>query len=71
MKEALLFEKLENNRVRCNLCAHHCVITNGKKGVCQVRENWDGFLYTLVYGRTISHGVDPLEKKPFYLSPKN
>jgi pyruvate formate lyase activating enzyme len=66
MKAALLYEKLENNRVRCNLCAHHCVITNGKKGVCQVRENRDGFLYTLVYGRTIIQGVDPVEKKPLY-----
>ena len=35
MKEAMLFERLEKNRVRCNLCAHHCVITEGKCGVCQ------------------------------------
>ncbi len=48
MKEALLYKKLENNNVRCNLCGHHCVITDGKKGVCQVRENRNGVLYTLV-----------------------
>jgi pyruvate formate lyase activating enzyme len=66
MKEALLFEILENNCVRCNLCAHHCVIADGKKGVCRVRENQGGVLYTLVYGRTISQGVDPVEKKPLY-----
>jgi pyruvate formate lyase activating enzyme len=54
MKEALLYKKLENNNVRCNLCA------------CQVRENQNGVLYTLVYGRTIAQHVDPIEKKPLF-----
>jgi pyruvate formate lyase activating enzyme len=66
MKKALLYEKLANNGVRCHLCAHHCVITDGKKGVCQVRENRQGVLYTLVYGRTITQHVDPIEKKPLF-----
>jgi pyruvate formate lyase activating enzyme len=66
MKEAMLFERHEKNRVRCNLCAHHCGIAQGKKGVCRVRENRGGVLYTLVYGRTISQNVDPVEKKPLY-----
>ena len=66
MKEALLYQKLEGGQVRCQLCAHYCVIANGKKGVCQVRENRDGTLYTLVYGRTITQNVDPIEKKPLY-----
>jgi pyruvate formate lyase activating enzyme len=66
MKEASLYTKLDKNAVRCNLCGHHCVIQDGKLGVCQVRENRDGTLYTLVYGRTISQNVDPIEKKPLY-----
>ena len=66
MKEALFYEKLPNHSVRCNLCAHHCVIPDGKLGVCHVRKNVDGTLYTLVYGRTISQHVDPVEKKPLY-----
>jgi pyruvate formate lyase activating enzyme len=66
MKEAMLYEKLENNRVRCHLCAHRCTIADGKMGICQVRENRDGTLYTLVYGRTISQNVDPIEKKPLF-----
>lgn len=66
MKEAMLYEKLDRNRVRCHLCAHYCVIADGKKGVCHVRENRGGVLYTLVYGRTISQHVDPIEKKPLY-----
>ncbi len=66
MKEAMLYEKLSDNRVRCNLCAHRCVIAEGKKGICQVRENQGGTLYTLVYGRIIAHHVDPVEKKPLF-----
>jgi pyruvate formate lyase activating enzyme len=65
-KEALLYERLTQNRVRCNLCAHHCVIPDGKLGVCNVRKNEGGILYTLVHGRTISQNVDPVEKKPLY-----
>jgi len=66
MKEAILYEKLEDNRVRCSLCAHRCLIKEGKRGICLVRENQGGTLYTLVYGRTISQAVDPVEKKPLF-----
>lgn len=66
MNEALLFEKLDKDRVRCNLCVHHCVIAPGKLGVCKVRQNVGGSLFTLAYGRTISQHVDPIEKKPLY-----
>ena len=64
MKEALLYQKLDGQKVRCQLCAHHCLIDSGQKGLCQVRENRGGTLYSLVYGRTISQNVDPIEKKP-------
>jgi len=66
MKEAMFFETLENNKVRCNLCRHHCVIANGKKGICRVRENQEGILYSLVYRKLISDNIDPIEKKPLY-----
>jgi pyruvate formate lyase activating enzyme len=66
MKEAMLYDKLGDKKVRCNLCAFRCVIANGKKGICQVRENRDGILYTLVYGHTIAQHVDPIEKKPLF-----
>ena len=64
MKEAMLYDKISDGRVRCRLCAHLCVIAEGEKGICRVRENRDGTLHTLVYGRTISQNVDPVEKKP-------
>ncbi len=66
MKEALLYDKLDDQRVRCNLCAHRCVIAPGRKGVCLVRENREGTLYTLVYGIPLSQAVDPVEKKPLF-----
>jgi pyruvate formate lyase activating enzyme len=66
MKEAMLYEKLPDGRMRCTLCAHRCLIAEGGKGICQVREQRGGALYTLVYGRTIAWHVDPVEKKPLF-----
>ncbi|MFW6159147.1 MAG: AmmeMemoRadiSam system radical SAM enzyme [Planctomycetota bacterium] len=66
MKEAYLYETLDGNEVHCHLCAHHCRIADGNRGICQVRENQGGTLYTLAYGRTIARHVDPIEKKPLY-----
>ena len=66
MKEAMLYQKLDNGRVQCNLCAHRCKINPGKRGICGVRENQGGTLVTLVYGKSISAAVDPIEKKPLY-----
>jgi len=72
MKEASLYEKLEGDRVQCNLCAHRCTINQGKRGKCFVRENRDGVLYSLVYGKLISMNVDPIEKKPlFHFQPSS
>jgi len=64
--EAYLYEPLEDKKVRCNLCSHRCLIKAGKRGLCGVRENQDGILTTLVYGRLIARHVDPIEKKPLY-----
>lgn len=66
MKEAMLWEGLGEGRVRCQLCAHRCVIAPGGRGVCGVRENREGRLYSLVYGRIVSQALDPVEKKPLF-----
>ncbi|MEW5724568.1 MAG: AmmeMemoRadiSam system radical SAM enzyme [Thermodesulfobacteriota bacterium] len=66
MKEALLYEKIEESKVRCRLCAHGCVIKPGHTGLCAVRRNDDGRLVSLVYGQAISANVDPIEKKPLF-----
>ena len=66
MKEAILYIKLANDRVQCVACNHRCVIEEGSKGICFVRQNFEGKLYTLNYGKTIGLNIDPIEKKPLY-----
>jgi pyruvate formate lyase activating enzyme len=66
MKEAVLYDRLEGATVKCHLCRHGCKIDDGKKGICGVRLNKDGTLYTLVYDKVVSTNVDPIEKKPLF-----
>ncbi|MFP4036432.1 MAG: AmmeMemoRadiSam system radical SAM enzyme [Desulfobacteraceae bacterium] len=66
MKEAYLYERGEGDTVKCRLCSHGCRIRPGKKGICGVRENRDGTLVSLVYGKVIARNVDPIEKKPLF-----
>ena len=66
MKEAMFYEKVGDKRVRCTLCPHRCVILDSKRGICGVRENKGGVLYSLVYGRLVARAVDPIEKKPLF-----
>jgi pyruvate formate lyase activating enzyme len=64
--EAMLYRKAEKDFCDCFLCAHRCHIAPGKRGICRVRENRDGTLCSLVYGKLIAAHVDPIEKKPLY-----
>jgi len=64
--EAVLYEKLDGQAVRCHLCGHECRIQAGKYGVCRVRQNVGGRLVSLNYGRLAAAHVDPIEKKPLY-----
>jgi len=66
VKEAMLYEKLEGGNVRGALCSHRCRIVPANRGVCGVRENREGRLYTLVYGPGVAASVDPVEKMPLY-----
>ncbi len=66
MTEARFYRKMEDDKVRCLLCPHRCLIRPGKRGLCGVRENRGGILYSLVYQKAISSHVDPIEKKPFF-----
>ncbi len=66
LKEAMFYEKLEESTVSCHLCPHHCKINESKRGICGVRENKDGVLYSLVYGKMVSRAIDPIEKKPLF-----
>jgi pyruvate formate lyase activating enzyme len=66
MKIAGFWTAGEDDTVQCNLCHHRCVIRPGKRGICSVRENREGVLYSLVYGAAAAQAVDPIEKKPLY-----
>jgi pyruvate formate lyase activating enzyme len=66
MNEAMLYGELAGNEVGCNLCNHRCKIKEGRRGICGVRENRGGKLYSLVYGKIIAEHIDPIEKKPLF-----
>ena len=63
-KEARYFDRLEEHRVRCMLCPHHCLIQEGKTGLCATRQNEGGTLKALNYEEVASLSLDPIEKKP-------
>ncbi|MFA7403053.1 MAG: AmmeMemoRadiSam system radical SAM enzyme [Pelobacteraceae bacterium] len=66
MKEAMFYEQVDNKQVRCGLCRFKCLIGDGARGICAVRENRSGILYSLVYGKLCAEHVDPIEKKPLF-----
>lgn len=66
MKEAMFYEREGESRVRCYLCRFRCLINDGSRGICAVRENRGGILYSLVYGKVCAEHVDPIEKKPLF-----
>jgi len=66
LKEAVLWDKLDDKKVRCKLCNWRCAIGDGKLGKCRVRKNIDGVLYSLNYDKICSANPDPIEKKPLF-----
>ena len=65
-REASFWKKINDNKVKCYLCSHGCKIGNDKVGICGVRKNVNGKLYSLIYGSCSSLAADPIEKKPLY-----
>ena len=66
LKKAVLWSQAENKKTQCCLCAHRCLIPEGKVGRCAVRKNIDGVLYSLNYDKVVSANPDPIEKKPLF-----
>ncbi len=64
--EARFYEKLSNRAVQCQLCPRTCVVADGGRGHCRVRENRGGTYYSLVHSRVCAAHIDPIEKKPFF-----
>lgn len=63
---ASYWHKVKERSVGCELCPRKCIISPGQRGLCTVRENRDGILYTLGYGNPVAVHIDPIEKKPFF-----
>ncbi len=66
IREAKYYKKMDNNEVECLLCPHRCKISEGQRGLCDVRFNREGVLYTEIYGIITAFAIDPVEKKPLY-----
>lgn len=64
--ECKYYRRLGDGRVECQLCPHHCRISEGKTGVCKSRRNHGGVLVSDVYGKPCALAIDPIEKKPLY-----
>lgn len=64
LREAMLYEKLPEKKVQCNICGRRCKVPEGKVGYCRVKRNDGGKLYSLVYSKICSAHVDPIGKKP-------
>ncbi|MCW3490624.1 AmmeMemoRadiSam system radical SAM enzyme [Dethiobacter alkaliphilus] len=65
MHEALFYKK-KRPVVHCELCPQFCRLKNGELGVCGVRQEEEGKLYSLNYGICAGMALDPIEKKPLY-----
>ncbi len=62
----MLYSSLPKDKVSCFLCHHRCQVVDSKFGICGVRQNKEGKLYTHVYGEVIAAHIDPIEKKPLH-----
>lgn len=51
-------------RLQCDLCPRRCVLKEGDRGFCFVRQNVDGQMVLTTYGLSTGFCVDPIEKKP-------
>jgi pyruvate formate lyase activating enzyme len=62
----MFYDKMPGGGVKCGLCRFRCAIADGRRGICGVRENREGTLYSLVYGKAVAENIDPIEKKPLF-----
>ncbi len=54
----------EGDRIECDLCPRRCVMKDGDRGFCFVRQNLGGQMMLTTYGRSTGFCIDPIEKKP-------
>ena len=64
--KVLLWQPARDNKVRCGLCSHFCLMAEGEGGRCGVRFNQGGALQSMVLDTIASINLDPVEKKPLF-----
>ncbi|MDD5629264.1 MAG: AmmeMemoRadiSam system radical SAM enzyme [Elusimicrobia bacterium] len=64
--ECRFYKTLFDGQVQCRLCPRKCIVPEGKRGTCGIRENRGGKLYLITYGKPCSLGNEPIEKAPFF-----
>jgi pyruvate formate lyase activating enzyme len=66
MRKALFWSAEQDQKVKCLLCPHECLIAQEQAGICRVRKNLNGTLFSMVFGEPVAIHTDPIEKKPLY-----
>jgi len=65
--ESLLYEKLDNNKVKCRACSHYCILKENDLSLCNVKKNLNGVLTSLVNNKPVALNIDPIEKNLFFI----
>jgi len=66
MLAAAHYKNMEDQKVRCGLCPHYCLLEPNQYGICRTRVNQEGKLYSESFGILSAISFDPIEKKPLY-----
>lgn len=62
----IIHNVLRSMKIRCTICPKGCELVLGEIGDCRVRQNIDGKIQCITYGRPCAIQIDPIEKKPLY-----
>ena len=60
------YQNILDGKTQCSVCPRQCILKNGQRGFCHVRQNIDGNIVLTSYGFNTGLAVDPIEKKPLY-----
>ncbi len=66
MIPAMFSEPSDDGSIVCNLCPHSCKLKEGQAGICGVRKNLGGKLFSLNSDKVSAIHSDPIEKKPLF-----
>jgi pyruvate formate lyase activating enzyme len=58
--------RLDDGRIRCDVCPRACALHDGQRGLCFVRAREGDAIVLTTYGGASGFCVDPIEKKPLH-----